>query len=265
MNVFEFMRELDGPDFETPGTVDCFKFGDRERTVRKVATCLTATPNVLRRAKELGADLIISHEPTYYTHVDEIHPSPLVDLKVAAVKEANIPLCRYHDHMHFAADDMIALGFLDTMGWKGEFDGDRVFTLDKTMSPLEIVRDIEAKTGVAHCRIIGARGGEVKKIGLFLGHRGGECWNAFKNGESDLQLAIGGEWCEWADGEPIRDAAQFGLQLTAVIMGHAGSERDGMKYLAKEINRRFADRGISAEYIDCGELYTYSDTEGSKN
>ncbi len=261
MKALEFMRELDGPDFETPGTVDNFKYGDREREVSLVVTCLTATPEVIEKASVLGADLIITHEPTFYSHVDEIRHSRVTDMKIAAVEKAGIPICRYHDHMHFAAEDMISLGFLETVGWKGVFDGDKVFTLDEPMTPLEIVKDIETKCGLKHCRIIGCRDGEVKKIGMFLGHRGGECWDDFKNGESDLQLAIGGEWCEWADGEPIRDACQFGLQLTAVIAGHAGSEKDGMKYLAKLINERFSERGISAEYIDCGELYTYSDSD----
>ena len=105
MRAIDFMRELDGPDFETPGTVDCFKYGDENREVKTVVTCLTATPDVPMEARRLGADLIITHEPTYYTHVDEIRPSRLTDMKVAAVKEAGIPLCRYHDHMHFAADD----------------------------------------------------------------------------------------------------------------------------------------------------------------
>ena len=260
MRAIDFMKELDGPDFETPGTVDCFKYGDENREVKTVVTCLTATPDVLKEARRLGADLIITHEPTYYTHVDEIHPSRLVDMKVAAVKEADIPLCRYHDHMHFAADDMIALGFLDVMGWRGKFDGDVSFVLDDPKTPLEIAREIEAKCGIAHCRIIGRRDGKVTKIGLYLGHRGGDCWNGLKFAAGDVELAIGGEWCEWADGEPIRDAAEFGLQRTAIMMGHAGSERDGMKYLAKEINRRFGERGITAHYAECGELYTYTDT-----
>ena len=176
------------------------------------------------------------------------------------MKEADRPRCRYHDHMHFAAEDMISLGFLDVMGWKGQFDGDVSFVLDEPKTPLEIAKEIEEKTGVAHCRIIGRRDGKVTKIGLYLGHRGGECWNALKFAEGDVELAIGGEWCEWADGEPVRDAAEFGLQRTAIMMGHAGSERDGMRYLAKEINRRFSERGITARYVECGELYTYTDS-----
>lgn len=260
MRAIDFMRELDGPDFETPGTVDCFKFGDEEREVKKVVTCLTATPNVLKEAARLGADLIITHEPTFYTHVDEKYPSKIVGMKTAAVEAAGIPICRYHDHMHFAADDMISLGFLDRVGWNGTFDGDLIFTLDEPTTPLELAKDIEEKCGLKHCRIIGRRNGDVTKIGLFLGHRGGDCWGKFKNFE-DVEVGIGGEWCEWADGEPIRDGAQFGMQVTAIIAGHAGSERDGMRYLAKLINERFADRGISAEYVDCGELYTYTDSE----
>ena len=260
MKAIDFMRELDGPDFETPGTVDNFKYGDEEREVKKVACCMTATPDVLKEAVRIGADLIITHEPTYYNHVDDFQPSKIADMKRAAVEAAGVPICRYHDHMHFAADDMITLGFLDTVGWKGAFDGDVLFTLDEPMTPLAIAKDIEEKCGLKHCRIIGRRDGNVTRIGMFLGHRGGECWDKFKNFE-DVEVAIGGEWCEWANGEPIRDAAQFGIQATAVIAGHAGSERDGMKYLAKVINERFSDRGITAEYIDCGELYTYTDSE----
>ena len=110
MKALEFMRELDGPDFETPGTVDCFKYGDKEREVKKVATCLTATPNVLKRAKEIGADLIITHEPTYYTHIDEIHHSKIVDLKIAAVEEAGHLLLEYDGEPIIAAFHAMSSG-----------------------------------------------------------------------------------------------------------------------------------------------------------
>lgn len=260
MKAIDFMKALAGPNFQTEGTVDNFKYGDMNAEVTRVATCLTATPDVLRAAKEWGADLIISHEPTYYDHLDNKADDEITRLKAALVEECGIPLCRYHDYIHFRSEDMIALGFLDVMGWKGTFDGQLLFILDEAKTPLQIAKEIEEKTGLRHVRIIGKRDGEVTKLGLFLGHRGGgpDCWGQFKSLDG-VEVALGGEWCEWANGEPIRDAAQLGYQATAIILGHAGSERDGMRYLAKEIRRDFESENITAEYFECGELYTYTD------
>ncbi|MBE6562188.1 MAG: hypothetical protein E7660_00460 [Ruminococcaceae bacterium] len=258
MTVLEFMKKVDGPGFQTEGTVDNFKYGDTDREVKKVVTCLTATVDVLKAAKEWGADLLITHEPTYYTHVDFIDEYPLVKMKEALVKECDIPICRFHDHMHFGRDDMISLGFLKYIGWKGTFDGDVEFILDEPKSPLEIAKEIEEKMDVRHVRIVGAREGKVTKIGLFLGHRGDECWGKLSKSDK-YELALGGEWCEWCDGEKIRDAAQFGQQKTALMLGHCASERYGMKYLAELINEEYASEGIEALYIESGELFTYTD------
>ena len=66
---------------------------------------------------------------------------------------------------------------------------------------------------------------------------------------------IGGELCEWADAEHVRDAAQFGEQKTLLILGHAGSEKSAMEALARSIDGKYD--GAEARYFDCGELYTY--------
>jgi len=44
-------------------------FGDMEKDVAKVGVCIIATPDVLRKAKELGVEFIINHEGTYHTCV----------------------------------------------------------------------------------------------------------------------------------------------------------------------------------------------------
>jgi hypothetical protein len=40
-------------------------------------------------------------------------------------------------------------------------------------------------------------------------------------------------------------------------LGHVGSERDGMKKLARVIDQKYD--GAQAKYFECGELYTYLD------
>lgn len=258
MTVLEFMRELD-PYFQTGETVDTFKYGDTNRELKNVAVCLTATPDVIRGAAKWGADLIITHEPTYYEHTDCFIPSEIADLKKELIEKCGIPICRYHDHMHFTKPcDLISEGFLRTMKWEGDFDGNVGFTLKEPKTPYAIACEIEKTLGIKHARIVGCRDGEVTKIGLFLGHRSEACWGDFKRHRS-YELAIGGEWCEWHDGEMIRDAAQFGIQLSAVMLGHAASERIGMKVLADDINRNFSKDGISAAYFECEELFTYTD------
>src|SRR4051812_35517297 len=51
-------------------TVDTIKAGDRETPVTGIATTMMATFDVLRRAAASGKNLIITHEPTFYSHLD---------------------------------------------------------------------------------------------------------------------------------------------------------------------------------------------------
>ena len=49
-------------------TVDTIKFGDPEKVVKKAAVCWYASIETLRKAKEEGCDLVITHEPTFWEH-----------------------------------------------------------------------------------------------------------------------------------------------------------------------------------------------------
>ena len=42
-------------------------------------------------------------------------------------------------------------------------------------------------------------------------------------------------------------------------MGHIGSERDGMRLLAEKLKKAYPV--FETKYIECGEVYTYTDTE----
>ena len=51
-------------------TVDTIKAGDPETPVTGIATTVMATYDVLERAAASGHNLIITHEPTFYSHQD---------------------------------------------------------------------------------------------------------------------------------------------------------------------------------------------------
>src|SRR5713101_4987133 len=53
-------------------TVDTFKAGDPDTAVTGIAVTMMATMDVLQRAAASGKNLIITHEPTFYNHLDKL-------------------------------------------------------------------------------------------------------------------------------------------------------------------------------------------------
>ncbi len=260
MKIFEIMNDIIGVEFlECRGgwCVDGLKYGDPDADVTKVAVTMTATPDVIRAAGEWGAQLLIVHEPTFGSHLDDEKETEISRAKMKLLDEAGLTVYRWHDSTHFRAGDKIGEGFIKHLGWKGTFNGDMDFVLDEAKTPLQIAREISEKLGVKHPRIVGKRDGDVTRLNLCLGARGSDPYVALRT--DDHEVAIAGEVCEWYDGEPIRDLAQMGAQKTLIILGHIGSEREGMEDLADFINENYAAEGIVAKYFDCGELYTYVD------
>ena len=88
MKAREIMNDIIGAEFTAahPDTVDTLKFGDGEKEVKKIATCLCATPHIIEECAKWGADLVIVHEPLYYNHTDEFTETPLTLKKRAALE-----------------------------------------------------------------------------------------------------------------------------------------------------------------------------------
>ena len=91
-------------------TCDTVKCGDPECEVSRAAVCCFATPEVIRAAKAWGAQLLITHEPTYYDHMDKYRDDPVVNAKKALIEELDMVIFRYHDHMHRREKDQITYG-----------------------------------------------------------------------------------------------------------------------------------------------------------
>lgn len=258
MKAFEVMTDVVGKKFleEHPDTADKIKYGDENKEVRKIATCLTVTPDLIREMKEWGADLVITHEPTFYNHFDVFEADKLSLLKKAALDDAGFAVYRYHDSMHFREEDEVNSSFIERMGWTGKFDGDMSFISDTAYTPREIADMAREKFNIRHPRIVGNPDFKGTNFRLATGMRGTPCYREFTESETE-EIAICGELCEWENCEPIRDAGQFGLKKAIVIMGHAGSEKMAMLTLAENIDGKYD--GAEARYFDCGEIYTYND------
>ena len=54
-----------------------------------------------------------------------------------------------------------------------------------------------------------------------------------------------------------RDYAQMGYNKAMLVMGHIGSERNGMALIAHRLQQAHPE--ISVCYLECGEVYSYTD------
>jgi len=232
--------------------------GDPEKEVSKVAVCMFATPDVIKAAAEWGAQLFITHEPVYHNPAEEKEQIDV--LKRELIESTGMTVYRYHDHTHYTRPDIIADGEFRAMGLEGEkeltdtFDLVR-FNLKEEITPVELAKLIEEKLGIKHVRICGARDIKSKKLSGVFGAASNAAFGELKNPESEIVLV--GETCEWKNCEYTRDAAQFGLKKALLILGHAGSERDGMIYTAEILEKMFPE--IEIKYFEGGEVYTYTE------
>ena len=244
-------------------TCDTVKSGGEDRELHKVAVTMFATVDLVKEVSEWGADMLIVHEPTYYDHLENMAKTPVTDAKREFIEKSGLVIYRYHDHMHTKPNDEITEGEVHYLGLKGKIEktpyyASYIMTLDEPISALDIAKLMESELGIKHVKIAGARECKAKCIALCFGTPGG-VFNLLCDEKIDMLLV--GEACEWQVAEYARDAAALGFNKSLIVMGHIGSERDGMRLLTERLAAAHTD--IEFKYFECGEVYSYTD-EGQK-
>ena len=251
MLITELIKEMD----IYPNWCDTVKFGNPEQEITGVVVTMWATPNVIRRAAELGANLIIAHEPTFYTDDDKPRENSVEQAKYELIKKTGVVIYRYHTIMHMLKPDLIPTGAFYYLGLKGELTptehfASSIFTLEEPMSANELADLFREKIGVKHIRIAGNGDFKGKTIGACFGMPAGVP-EILSDEKTDFVMV--GEACEYRQCEFARDAAELGLNKAMIVLGHEGSERSGMRYLAKLLSEKHPD--LKIEYVECGEVY----------
>lgn len=262
MKAIEIMNDLfslsNKVDFSN--TCDTLKAGDPDVEVKKVAVTMHATVEVVKAAAEWGAELLIVHEPTYYNHPDNHSEERFECEKRQLIEKTGMTIYRFHDHPHFTTPDIIGEGQFKGFGLKGKIEptdrfGMTRFHLEEPISALELAKIIETRCGLKHVRICGNRDHKFSCITGMFGTPGHVKDEIGCDGE---KLVLTGEICEWALGEYVRDAAALGYKKALIVMGHEGSEREGMIYTAEILAQKHPE--LEVRYIECGEVYTYTDS-----
>jgi len=221
-------------------TVDTFKAGDPDTPVTGIATTMMATYDVLERAAAAGDNLIITHEPTFYGHLDQTaalakENDAVLAAKQALIEKHHLVVWRFHDHWHMRTPDGIQTGMIRALGWQKFQNNDEghLFTIPETTVD-SLASSIKERLGIRTLRVVGDPAMRVTKVALNPGYPGFPPErHTLQRG--DVEVLVMGEGLEWETIEYGADAAAEGKHKALIILGHIPSEQSGMEDCAQWI------------------------------
>ncbi len=252
-------------------TCDKLMSGSYEQEVSKIAVTFMATVDVIKKAIAMGAQLIITHEPTWFTGEDTtdwLQDDPVYLKKKELIEHANIAIWRFHDHMHMDAVDGIMRGFDEELSWhQYRLEPDSKLVDDKAdycyKLPMTTLRELsnffKEKLSMDVIQIIGDPEMKVERIGVLPGGASLGLFSEYHPMQlmynRELDVLVCGEIVEWRLPAYIRDACQLGMPKAILVLGHERSEEPGMKHMVEWM--RDVTENIPVVFIDSEEPFTY--------
>ncbi len=234
--IIDRIQKHVGVKWVTP-TVDTIKAGDANEKITGVAVTMMATFDVIRRAAAEGKNLVITHEPTFYSHQDgtaqlEAQQDAVLADKEAFIREHHMVVWRFHDYWHEHRPDGILKGMVDALGWQSYQDSKHPSRFVLPEQSLEsLAGDVKKKLGIVAMRVVGDPKMKVTKICLMPGAAGSPPQIHALEGD-DVEVLLIGEVPEWETVEYVDDASAEGKRKALILMTHIPSEQAGMKECA---------------------------------
>jgi putative NIF3 family GTP cyclohydrolase 1 type 2 len=235
--VFGQIKAASGQPWDPNAVDDRIIVGDRNVAVTGIATCFTATLDVLRRARSAGLNYIIPHEASFYERYDDIASSAVRDDDVVIVAKrrfltaSRMVIQRMHIHAHLLQGDAIAVGLINQLGWQGERIADVArapcVVLPSTSARM-IGLHVKERLGLRTLRMFGKPDRAISKIGISVGMPGENFQITML--ESGVDAVLLGEVREPEVIGYAQDIAQS-RDITVFLSGH-GNEDAGMGIVA---------------------------------
>lgn len=240
-------------------TVDTVKCGDPTQAVTGIVTTFLASYDVIKTAIELGANFIITHEPTFYDLPDDatkFESHAVYEAKRRLLDENGIVVWRFHDYWHRHDPDGIGIGVIRALGWEAYVGaGDSpVFSIPETTVG-ELAADMKVKLGIDTVRIVGDLEMPCRDVALMVGAPGGQ-WQMGMLNRDDVEVLLAGEAAEWRTPEYVRDAVAQGRKKALIVLGHVQSEEPGMAYLVEWLRPLVPD--LPTTHVPVGSAFTYA-------
>lgn len=279
--LIDRIKEKTGACIPDEATCDQLMAGNPDMEVKKIGCTFMATVDVIREAAAQGVNMIITHEPTWFTGKDDtdwVSGDAVYLEKKKLIEDAQIAIWRFHDHMHIGKTDEIYTGFDREFGWEtcrvaqgegvhGE-PGDQedemmkhfgaIYRIPKTTLEA-LCRFFKEKAGMDVIQIVGNPEMQVERVSVLVGGGslglGREERPMIQMFREDIDVVICGDITEWTLPAYVRDASMLGMNKGMLVLGHERSEEWGMKYLVDWLKP--VTEGIPAVFLDAGEPFTY--------
>jgi putative NIF3 family GTP cyclohydrolase 1 type 2 len=218
------------------GGVDRIVAGDADTQVTGIATVMMGTFDALKAAVAANLNLVITHEPTWWSHPDtvtQLQDDPLYKTKLDYIRAHKLVSFHFHDHWHARLPvDGINEGIARQMGWVARRDPEnskRYILPPTTLSAL--AKDFRRKLGDRTLRVVGNPDLPVSRVMTSWGYCSAFPGIQLLNGDADV-LVIG-EAQDWDLIAYAQDLVTSGRKKGLIVLGHVLSEQWGMKYAAQ--------------------------------
>jgi len=250
-DVVALIRENVGVEWKKE-TVDTFKAGSAQTAVSGIAVTMMATMDVLERASAKGLNMVITHEPTFYAHLDTpegiAESDPVWKAKREFITKHGMVVWRFHDHWHMRNPDGIAAGMVHALEWEKfqRQDSQYLFVMPET-TVRKLAEEMAKKLHSPVVRVVGDGEMQVTKVALSPGAAGAaEEMHSLER--DDVEVLLVGETREWETVEYAADAVTQGRKKALIVIGHIPSEQAGMeectrwlKEVVKEVPVEFVE------------------------
>ena len=253
--VIERIKKNVGIPWRTE-TVDNIIAGSPDTPVKGIAATMMATLDVIRRAAASGKNLVITHEPTFYSHqdkTDELTQDATYQFKADFIRQHGLVVFHFHDHWHGRRPDGIATGMARELGWEKNADpqNPRLFVFPGT--PLaRFAREIQSRLKIRTMRVVGDPKLPVRRVVASWGYLS-QMPGIPLLARPDVDVLIVGETREWELVEYAEDAIAAGNKKGLIVLGHVVSEQAGMKYCAEWLKSFIPE--VPIEFIPAAEPF----------
>lgn len=264
-----------GKPIDEETTRDKVLYGDTAQECTGIVTCIWPTVDIIKRARELGANCIISHEAIFWNHGD--HQDTVGDTAAFKAKKELLDdwggaVWRCHDFIHSrvpidtdrAMADGIFYGLADKLGWLDYRVGDdRGFCLEYEIpetDATELARELVAKLDLNGTRITGDSHARVRRVRIPMHVTGEAKSDTQEINETDARgddCLMTMEFIDFTTCEYIRDAGMLGQNKCAITIGHFNLEEPGMEYMVHWLPEALGTDAIPTTFVRMEDTYRY--------
>jgi putative NIF3 family GTP cyclohydrolase 1 type 2 len=227
--VIDLMKAKMGVKWNEDSYRDTVKGGDLSTPVTGVACCFMSTLDVLQRAHQAGTNLVVTHEPTWWsdpdTITDHVYDDAVYRVKREFIDKNRMVVWRQHDHWHLVRPDPFSTVQIKLLGWEKYAASADSRNYKFPPTPVkELAANISAKLESRSVRIIGDPEQRVTIVG-----RGSHTLDGNMRGlTGEAEAIIVSEAREVDSIEYVRDLNASGKKKALILVSHQTGEETGM-------------------------------------